>query len=195
MQPKYDGVSLTLWYEEGKLIKALTRGDGKVGEDVIRNCNIPTIPQNINYNQTLIVREELVLREKKRKARNIVSGALKTQDNPNKVNEVGGVFIAFDILNSVMTYKDKLDFLSNMFNCCHTKGFPKATIFKGTVLEDTLKIYKGMTNVDGLIIRSVIGNTHVAYKNNEDPVWTDLIEIETRVGDTGKVTYLAHFEL
>ncbi|MCF7918030.1 NAD-dependent DNA ligase LigA [Candidatus Gracilibacteria bacterium] len=42
---KIDGINITLWYEDGKLIKALTRGDGFTGEDVthaIRTCeNLP----------------------------------------------------------------------------------------------------------------------------------------------------------
>ena len=50
---KIDGLNITLWYEQGKLVKALTRGDGKVGEDVthsIRTCeNVPlTLSESVD---------------------------------------------------------------------------------------------------------------------------------------------------
>lgn len=42
---KYDGLSISLWYENGQLTHALTRGDGQVGDDVLANIKtIPTIP-------------------------------------------------------------------------------------------------------------------------------------------------------
>ena len=46
---KFDGLSISLWYEHGKLTKALTRGDGVKGDNVIDNIRtIPTIPQDIS---------------------------------------------------------------------------------------------------------------------------------------------------
>ena len=46
---KFDGLSISLWYENGKLTKALTRGDGVKGDNVIDNIRtIPTIPQDIS---------------------------------------------------------------------------------------------------------------------------------------------------
>lgn len=46
---KYDGLSISLWYEHGRLTHALTRGDGVRGDDVLRNIQtISAIPQQLD---------------------------------------------------------------------------------------------------------------------------------------------------
>lgn len=55
-EPKYDGRALELIYEDGQLAKAITRGDGRIGEDVTANAyTIKDIPFRLNGISTGIV--------------------------------------------------------------------------------------------------------------------------------------------
>ncbi len=59
---KLDGLSMELVYEGGKLVRALTRGDGAVGEDVLLNVKkIRSIPEKINHKELLEVRGEVII--------------------------------------------------------------------------------------------------------------------------------------
>ena len=98
---KYDGLSISLWYEHGKLVKALTRGDGQQGDDVINNIKtIPSIPWRIERNdipdffelrgEVLLPWERFEALNKEREEqeeplfanpRNAASGTLKLQDS------------------------------------------------------------------------------------------------------------------
>lgn len=61
-EPKYDGASLNLIYEDGKLIQAITRGDGVEGEDITQNAKtIKTIPLTIEYKESIEIRGEVVI--------------------------------------------------------------------------------------------------------------------------------------
>ena len=109
---KYDGLSISLWYENGVLTKALTRGDGVKGDNVIENIKtIAAIPQHIGAPESEVqipdfveLRGEVLLswesferlnkeRESQGDAlfanpRNAASGTLKLQD-PNEVARRG----------------------------------------------------------------------------------------------------------
>ena len=105
---KYDGLSISLWYEHGVLVKALTRGDGQQGDNVIDNIKtIPSIPWKIERNDipdSFEMRGEVLLpwerfealnkeREEQEEPlfanpRNAASGTLKLQD-PREVARRG----------------------------------------------------------------------------------------------------------
>lgn len=60
--PKFDGASLNLHYNEGKLISATTRGDGITGELVTQNAKtIQSIPLEIPYLESIEIRGEVVI--------------------------------------------------------------------------------------------------------------------------------------
>ena len=61
-EPKYDGASLNLVYEDGKLIKGITRGDGTVGELITQNVKtIKSIPLEIDCLERIEIRGEVVI--------------------------------------------------------------------------------------------------------------------------------------
>ncbi|MBT8187278.1 MAG: NAD-dependent DNA ligase LigA [Croceitalea sp.] len=97
---KYDGASISLTYEEGKLVRAVTRGDGVQGDDVTTNIKtIKSVPLQLkgNYPEKFHIRGEIILtldgfakmnqeriangEEPYMNPRNTASGSLKLQDS------------------------------------------------------------------------------------------------------------------
>ena len=63
-EPKFDGASLNLIYENGLLKQAITRGDGSVGEDITNNVKtIHSIPLQIEEKSLLEIRGEVVIKK------------------------------------------------------------------------------------------------------------------------------------
>lgn len=62
IEPKFDGASLNLLYENGELFSAITRGDGKIGENVTQNARtITSIPLTIPYKERIEIRGEVLI--------------------------------------------------------------------------------------------------------------------------------------
>ena len=97
-EPKYDGASLNLTYDKGVLVRAVTRGDGSVGEEITPNAKtIKSIPLKIEHQGLIEIRGEVVIfkeeferinqdREKKGESlfanpRNAAAGSLRQLDS------------------------------------------------------------------------------------------------------------------
>ncbi len=131
---KFDGLSISLWYENGVLTKALTRGDGTKGDNVVENIKtIAAIPQRIQTLESGIrtpefieLRGEVLLPwaaferlNQEREAgdeplfanpRNAASGTLKLQD-PNEVARRGLTCYLYYMLGETLpanTHYDRL---------------------------------------------------------------------------------------
>ncbi|HIP50643.1 MAG TPA: NAD-dependent DNA ligase LigA, partial [Campylobacterales bacterium] len=63
-EPKFDGASMNLLYENGVLVRAITRGDGVIGEEVTDNVRtIRSVPLSIDYQDQIEIRGEVVIRK------------------------------------------------------------------------------------------------------------------------------------
>jgi len=61
-EPKYDGASLNLIYDNGELVQAITRGDGSEGEDITVNVKtIRSVPLSIEHKEKIEIRGEIVI--------------------------------------------------------------------------------------------------------------------------------------
>lgn len=108
---KYDGLSCSLIYQDGQLVRAATRGDGDTGDDVTAHARLmPTIPNEIPLKGRVEVRGEVVMpfaafnkwneehpNDRLANPRNAASGSLKSLD-PNVVVERGLEFYAYDLM-------------------------------------------------------------------------------------------------
>lgn len=62
VEPKIDGLSVSLYYENGEFIRAATRGDGVVGEDITHNVlTIKNVPLKLREKVTIEVRGEIYM--------------------------------------------------------------------------------------------------------------------------------------
>lgn len=90
---KYDGLKMTITYENGELVCAATRGNGYVGEDVTNQVlTIKSVPLRINYKQKVVVEGEAMMKlsvlneynktaiEPLKNARNAAAGAIRNLD-------------------------------------------------------------------------------------------------------------------
>lgn len=116
VEPKIDGLSVALEYENGVFVRGSTRGDGKVGENVTRNLKtIKSIPEKLRETQRLIeVRGEVYM------PREVFFELIKNQDKPfkNPRNAAAG---SLRQKNSEVTAQRELDIF--VFNVQRQVGY------------------------------------------------------------------------
>lgn len=126
---KFDGISISLKYENGELKNAITRGDGEAGEDVTENVKlIKNIPKKIQENRSLEIRGEILMKRKDfedlkkenndfSNPRNAASGSLRQLDTRvTKKRKL--IFFAFDAFleNNKEYFKTQKNLIDNLLN-------------------------------------------------------------------------------
>ena len=111
---KLDGLTLVLTYDNGKLIQAVTRGNGEVGEDITANAqHITGIPKQIPFSGRLVVRGESLMKykdfenvnatiedgSKYKNPRNLCVGTVRNLD-PKVTAERNINFFAFNLVSA-----------------------------------------------------------------------------------------------
>ena len=121
---KMDGLTCSLKYENGYLVSAETRGNGKVGENILHNAKvIPSIPKQIPYTGTLVIDGEIICTKKDFKEfeneyanpRNFASGSIRLLDS-NECSKRKLRFVAWDVIEGLEDEKfltSKLHLISN----------------------------------------------------------------------------------
>lgn len=114
---KLDGLTVKLTYENGKLTEAATRGDGEVGENILRNIPfIQDIPVTIPYRKRLVLSGEEFIRkddfehlqavlkngngEHPKNGRNLAAGSVQSE-NPKNCKGRCVRFIPFNVLEGL----------------------------------------------------------------------------------------------
>ncbi|HCY20821.1 TPA: hypothetical protein DIC40_03040 [Patescibacteria group bacterium] len=114
IEPKFDGLSVELIYKKGRLDQAITRGDGRVGEDITTNVKtIKNIPQKLKHPIDIAVRGEIMMPKsvwkelnKEREedgeipfanTRNATSGSIKLLDSKEVAKRKLACFV-YDVL-------------------------------------------------------------------------------------------------
>lgn len=216
---KYDGLALVLTYENGNLIVAATRGDGKVGEDVTQQVKMISrgIPRGITLKEKIEICGEGVMRRSVLKkfpeyknARNAAAGAIRNID-PQITSQRDLDFLAYDLkfergrqdsLRDKYCILDKLGFMTERLDI-----FKSAEELESVIVSMTKQRMELDFDTDGIVftandvaVRDELGSTikfprwAMAYKFEAEVVETKLLNVVWQVGRSGKVTPVAILE-
>lgn len=219
---KLDGLTIVLTYEDGKLVEALTRGNGEIGEVVTANAmTFSNIPLAIPCKKTFSVRGEAIIKysdfnkindietEKYKNPRNLCSGSVR-QLSTEITAKRNINFIVYEYLEGEKIFKtrsEELDYIESL-------GFDvvaHAKVSKYTV-EDEVEAYSKRVLTsdlpsDGLVLQlndvqygKSLGRTakfprhSIAFKWHDETQETVLREIEWSASRTGLINPIAIFD-
>lgn len=211
--PKLDGLTVSLAYENGKIISAETRGDGEIGEDVTHNIlTVQGIPYIIPYKERLIIDGEIIctdkdfepFKEEYKNNRNFASGSIRLL-NANECRKRKLTFVVWNVVEGLESTVIK------NFTTLKKLGFtvpPWTSSFDWDARDFLVNSCKELGYpIDGLVGRfndieygTSLGSTShharaaYAFKFSDAEVDTELLDIEWGMGRTGVLTPVAIFE-
>tara|TARA_B100001057_G_scaffold224214_1_gene224525 strand:+ start:19451 stop:21484 length:2034 start_codon:yes stop_codon:yes gene_type:complete len=220
-EPKIDGISASLIYENGILTKGLSRGDGIIGEDILENLKtINTIPKTIESNEVpklLEIRCEIYIgkkdfskiNDKFANPRNAAGGSLR-QKNSMETAKIPLKYFAYGFgAVEPMKFKTQSEFLNEISKWKFITN-PLAKIINN--LEEIESEHKKINllrstldyDIDGIVfkvndlnLQNRLGNTSnsprwaIAYKFSAEKATTKIKNIAIQVGRTGAITPVA----
>ena len=224
LEPKIDGISASLIYKNGLLVRGVSRGDGTTGEDILENLKtIKQIPQKIvgkNIPKTLEIRGEVYIgkkdfekiKEKFANPRNAAGGSLRQKDSTVTAKIPLQFFAyAFGVIEP-LTFTSQNEFLKKI-NEWGFKTNPHNYLAKNIIgiVSQYNQIEKIRSNldydIDGLVVKINdlhlqirLGNTSnsprwaIAYKFSSVKATTRIKDIIIQVGRTGALTPVARVE-
>ena len=220
-EPKIDGISASLTYKKGILIRGLSRGDGKEGEDITSNLNtIADIPKNISsrdFPEEIDIRGEVFiqnsdfenLKDKFANPRNAASGSLR-QKNPEDTKKIPLKFIAYTFgFEKGLKVYNQFDYL-NKLGEWGFKTNPLNKLISGVknLITNYIEIEKKRANldfdIDGIVykindfaLQKRLGNVAnaprwaIAHKFSSNKAVSEIKDIEIQIGRTGALTPVA----
>jgi len=224
IEPKIDGISASLTYKNGMLVKGLSRGDGETGEDILDNLQtIKQIPKKLkgrNLPKILEIRGEVYIgkkdfkkiKEKFANPRNAAGGSLR-QKNAAVTAKIPLQFFAYGFGEvDPLAFKNQSDFLKKInewgFKTNSNNYLAKNIVEIEKQHNKIEKIRSSLDyDIDGLVIKvnelylqARLGNTSnaprwaVAYKFSSVKATTKIKNIVIQVGRTGALTPVAKVE-
>ena len=223
-EPKIDGISATLIYKNGILIRGLSRGDGVIGEDILENLKtIKDLPKKIagkDIPNILEIRCEIYIGKKDfikisdkfANPRNAAGGSLRQKD-PKETLKIPLKYFAYGFGQvTPMIFKTQKEFLSVM----KSWNFKINSLSQSVEnLNEVEKVHKKIEeirssldyDIDGLVykvndisLERRLGNTSnsprwaIAYKFSAEKAVTKIKDIIIQVGRTGAITPVAKVE-